>query len=62
MVQMVSIQKRSKKQQRAFYGAKRGSWNGVNPVSRCVPSGKAYNRAKKKRHTEREANARMALF
>ena len=36
----IPLTKQSKKQQRAFYAAKRGSWNGVNPVTRTVPSKK----------------------
>ena len=43
--------KQSKKQQRAFYAAKRGSWNGVNPVTRVVPSKKLYDRNRVKRES-----------
>lgn len=31
MKQMVPLEKQSKKQQKAFYAAQRGSWNGVVP-------------------------------
>ena len=48
MSQMVPIRKQSKKAQKKHYAEQRGSWNGVNPVTRTVPSGKAYNRMKSK--------------
>lgn len=48
MKQPVPIKKQSKKAQKAYYAAQRGSWNGVDPVTRIVPSGKAYSRAKAK--------------
>ena len=43
------LSKQSKKQQRAYYAARRGSWNGVNPVTRVVPNKKAYDRNRIKR-------------
>ena len=43
------IAKRSKSEQRKYYASKRGSWNGILPVSRVVPSGKAYDRNRMKR-------------
>lgn len=46
MRKVVDLCKQSKKAQKAFYAAQRGSWNGVNPVSRVVPNGKVYFRAK----------------
>ncbi len=46
MNQFVPLEKRSKRQQRQVYAARRGSWNGVNPVSKVIPSGKAYRRSK----------------
>ncbi|WP_289026361.1 hypothetical protein [uncultured Flavonifractor sp.] len=48
MRKLVDLKKQSKKAQKAFYAARRGSWNGVDPVSRIVPNGKAYSRAKAK--------------
>lgn len=44
MNKFVSYEKCSKKEQKARNAAKRGSWNGVNPVSRIVPSKKEYKR------------------
>lgn len=46
---MVPLMKMSKKQQKAYHAQRRGSWNGVNPVSRVVPNGKAYSRTEEKR-------------
>lgn len=40
----ISYEKCSKKEQRARDAQRRGSWNGVNPVTRVVPSKKAYKR------------------
>jgi len=49
MKQLIPLNKQSKKAQKQFHSARRGSWNGVNPVSRTVPSGKAYSRSAFKR-------------
>ena len=52
MLKMIPLTKQSKKQQRAYFAAKRGSWNGVDPVTRVVPNKKAYDRNRLKReHT-----------
>lgn len=48
MMQFVPLNKRSKKAQREFYAQKRGSWHGVNPISRTVQSRKAYDRVRVK--------------
>ena len=55
MRKVVDLCKQSKKAQKAFYAAQRGSWNGINPVSRVVPNGKAYSRAKAKADARRDA-------
>ena len=49
MLKTIPLNKQSKKQQRAYHAAKRGSWNGVDPVTRVVPSKKAYDRNRVKR-------------
>ena len=49
MLKTIPLTKQSKKQQRAYHAAKRGSWNGVNPVTRTVPSKKGYDRNRVKR-------------
>lgn len=42
------VSKLSKKKQKELYAKQRNLWN-VNPVTKVVPSGKAYVRSKKKR-------------
>lgn len=44
MKKFVPLEKRSKKEQKAYYANQRGSWNGVKPVTRSIPSKKLYNR------------------
>lgn len=39
----------TKKQQREINATKRGSWNGVIPVTRVVPGKKAYDRKRERR-------------
>ena len=46
MNKFTSLNKKSKKLQREFHNQNRGSWNGINPVSRVVPNKKIYNRKK----------------
>lgn len=53
MKKYVSIDKRSKKAQKEYYSALRRTWNGLNPVTRTVPNGKAYNRNKDKQERRR---------
>ena len=48
-MKMVPLCKQSKKLQRAYHAARRGSWNGVKPVTRVVPNKKAYDRARARR-------------
>ena len=54
MVQLVPLNKRSKKAQKEYHAKQRGSWYGLNPITRTVPSGKAYDRNRVKR-TSRDA-------
>ena len=49
MQKFVPIEKRSKKERKAYYAKQRGSWNGVNPVTKIVPSKKIYNRKQAER-------------
>lgn len=42
----VSLNKQSKKKQKQFYSSKRGSWYGINPVTKVVPDKTKYNRKK----------------
>ena len=43
---LIPFEKLSKKKQRELNAAKRGSWNGLNPVTRRPENVKAYNRRK----------------
>ena len=49
--------KRSKRAQREHYAAKRGSWNGLSPITRVVQSKKAYDRNRVKREARRANDA-----
>ena len=51
----VPVDKLSKKQKKAYYAARRGSWNGVNPVSRKVPNKKIYDRKRAKHWRDEDA-------
>lgn len=51
MVQPVPLNKRSKKAQREYHAKQRGSWYGLDPITRTVPSGKVYDRNRVKRET-----------
>ena len=50
MERWVPYEKLSKKKQRELNAKKRGSWHGVNPVTRKTKNAKAYDR---KRHGKR---------
>ena len=49
MKQLIPLNKQSKKKKKEYHDKQRGSWNGISPVTRTVPSGKAYDRSKLKR-------------
>lgn len=50
---LTPMAKRSKRAQREHYAAKRGSWNGLSPVTRVVQSKKTYDRNRVKREARR---------
>ena len=50
---MPPMAKRSKRAQREHYAAKRGSWNGLSPITRVVQSKKTYDRNRMKREARR---------
>ena len=54
MSKYVSLDKRSKKQQKEYHSKQRRTWEELNPVTRSVPSGKAYNRKKEKERISQE--------
>ena len=53
MEKFVSLDKRSKKAQKAYYAERRITWGELNPVTKSVPSGKSYNRKKDKQALRR---------
>ena len=54
MSKYVSLDKRSKKQQKEYHSKQRRTWGNLNPVTRSVPNGKAYNRKKEKERISKE--------
>ena len=46
MEKFIPYEKLSKKKQRELDRARRGSWGGLNPVTRTPPNPRAYNRKK----------------
>lgn len=54
MDRYVPLSKKSKKEQKKFHDMQRSTWNGLNPVTRTVPNGKAYNRKKLRQQDRRE--------
>lgn len=48
MAKMIPLSKQSKKERHKYYASKRGSWNGVSPVTRVVQSRKIYDRKRMK--------------
>ena len=51
---MVPLDKRSKKEQRAYHARQRGSWYGLSPVTRTVPNRKVYDRNRLKQRDRRD--------
>lgn len=49
MKNYISIDKKPKKERKAYYSEFRKTWYGLNPMTRTVPNGKAYRRSKNKR-------------
>ncbi len=49
MEKMIPLAKQSKASQRNYHLARRGSWNGVSPITRIVQSRRAYDRNRLKR-------------
>lgn len=48
------VSEMTKKERKAYYASQRGSWNGLNPVTRVPANPKAYNRAKQATQTRRD--------
>lgn len=55
MEKMIPLAKQSTVQQRKYHLSRRGSWNGVSPVTRIAPDRRAYDRNRLKREDRRAA-------
>ncbi len=55
MEKYIPFEKLSKKKQRELNVQRRGSWGGLNPVTRRPPNPKAYNRKKAQRRWDPDA-------
>ena len=55
IMKMTPLKKQSKNEQRKYYSSKRGSWNGVSPITRIVQSRRVYDRNRIKREDRRAA-------
>lgn len=53
--------KRSKRAQREHYAAKRGSWNGLSPVTRVMQSKKTYDRNRVKREAAAQMTCKASI-
>ena len=64
MKSMTPLEKMSKKDRKAYHAQRRGSWNGLSPVSRIVPNKKAYDRSRARRAAgrDRDTEAEPARF
>lgn len=49
MINTVPLKKQSKRVQKEFHSKRRGSWYGILPVTRTVPSRRLYDRKRIKR-------------
>ena len=59
MKQSVPLNKQSKRAQRAYHAARRGSWYGLSPVTRVVPGRRGYDRNRTKRADRKMAAAEL---
>lgn len=53
MKKMIPLKKQTKKNQKAYYDQKRGTWGSIDPVSKVIESKKTYKRNRHK-HGERD--------
>ena len=44
----IPLEKQSKQKQKEYHAVQRGDWGSINPVTKKVENGKAYNRKKSK--------------
>ena len=55
-MKVTPLKKQSKKNQRKFHAAKRGSWNGVSPITLVVQSKRIYDRNRAKQESRQSAD------
>ena len=61
-MKLIPYEKLSKKERRKLDAQRRGSWNGLSPVTRMPPRSGAYSRAKEKQRSLRCDDASGASF
>ena len=54
-MKMIPLAKQSKKKQKQYHAQRRGSWNGLSPVTRAEPDRKKYDRNREKQAARRAA-------
>lgn len=52
-MKMIPLAKQSKKKQKQYHAQRRGSWNGLSPVTRSEPDRKKYDRNREKQAARR---------
>ncbi len=62
MEKYIPYNKLSKKKQRELNAKRRGSWGGINPVTRKPENPKAYNRQKARKDSRRDYNTVPSVF
>ena len=62
MEKFIPFEKLSKKKQREFTVQKRGTWGGMNPVTRKPENPKAYNRKKARKWSEDSMTVSSVFF
>ena len=53
---VIPLAKQSKKNKKKYHASQRGSWNGLNPVTRRPANPNAYDRAKEKQTARRDGD------
>ncbi len=62
MEKFIPFEKLSKKEQQKRNAARRGSWHGLNPVTRKPENSKAYNRRKAQNWSDSSDSVSFAIF
>ncbi len=62
MEKLIPFEKLSKKERQKRNAARRGSWYGLNPVTRRPENSKAYNRRKAQKWSEDSVSVPFAMF